>query len=433
MSSGWEIDRRELLARSAAAASVAGALVGAAAQAQTAPASQPKCPEPPPPPTLEKGFNLSAPPLVDNWPRSLGDVTQINFDKEAAELSEPAVQERHRIYSYLLMKLIHRFWNGNKNGPVGTYPQRSTQLEKGRTDRYRGDINERSDSAHTPWDRYLGHNIACIAVDGLGHIIDFDFNHNNFFRSTAEHAEARLVRRLFSLTDVFDSWKTGRNINKPHAAFLSDVTLYTSLESCAQCSGVMSLAGVKQIVYLQNDFTAYKIGNIMFNLANRTPAKDDNDQVIKNTDGTDKMIPGAPVPIPASKVGLDWLFNKLNDDNIEFGSKMRAGSEPFFTSLDSKFVDRSPSITSFLCTDAALNIFKEGGDELNKMVLQFENHPFPEQPKKEECLDATPPSDPQRAPNNRERVLTNKECLEEAKQFFNYVDMEGFRGSPHKL
>jgi hypothetical protein len=29
------------------------------------------------------------------------------------------------------MKLIHRFWNGNKNGPLGTYPQRTKQLEKG--------------------------------------------------------------------------------------------------------------------------------------------------------------------------------------------------------------------------------------------------------------------------------------------------------------
>ena len=36
----------------------------------------------------------------------------------------------------------------------------------------------------------------------------------------------------------------------------------------------MSLAGVKQIVYLQNDFTAYMIGNIMFNLANRIPVRD---------------------------------------------------------------------------------------------------------------------------------------------------------------
>lgn len=146
-------------------------------------------------------------------------MTQVDLDNEVKELNEPAVRERHQIYSYLLMKLIHRFWNGNKNGPLGTYPQRSAQLEKGRTDRYLGDIYERSDKAHIPWDRYLGHNIACIAVDGLGHIIDFDFNHNAFFRSTAEHAESRLVRRLFSLTDVFDSWRTGRNINnKPHAA-----------------------------------------------------------------------------------------------------------------------------------------------------------------------------------------------------------------------
>jgi tRNA(Arg) A34 adenosine deaminase TadA len=222
------------------------------------------------PPSLEEGFNLSAPPLVNNWRKQLGDVTQINFDKEAGELNHPAVQERHRIYSYLLMKLIHRFWNGNKNGPLGTYPQRTKQLEKGRTDRYGGDIHERSDRAHIPWDRYIGHNIACVAVDGLGHIIDFDFNHNPFFRNTVEHAESRLVRRLFSLTDVFDSWRTGRNVNnKPHAALLSEVTLYTSLESCAQCSGMMSLAGVKQVVYMQNDFTTYKIGNIMFNLANR--------------------------------------------------------------------------------------------------------------------------------------------------------------------
>jgi tRNA(Arg) A34 adenosine deaminase TadA len=394
MSAGKEIDRRRFLATSAAVAGATGTLVGTASAAH----AQTQCAEPPP---LEEGFNLSAPPLVDNWRRQLGDVTQVNFDKEADELNNPAIRERHQIYSYLLMKLIHRFWNGNKNGPVGTYPQRTAQLEKGRTDRYRGDIHERSDSAHTSWDRYLGHNIACVAVDGLGHIIDFDFNHNALFRSTAEHAESRLVRRLFSLTDVFDSWKTGRNVDaKPHAALLSEVTLYTSLESCAQCSGVMSLAGVKQIVYMQNDFTAYKIGNIMFNLANRTPARDGNGQIIKNSDGTDKMIPGAPIPIPAQKVGLDSFFKKLNDANIAFGKKMQG--EPFFTSLD-----------------AALDIFKEGGDALDKMVIQFNPYPFKDAPR--------PLSeDPQ-------RMLTNQECLDEARKFFEYVDIEGYRGSPHKL
>jgi len=408
MSAGGEMDRRKFLARSAGASA---ALVGAA------PAAQAQSREPP---SLEEGFNLSAPPLVSNWRKQLGDVTQINFDKEAGELNHPAVQERHQIYSYLLMKLIHRFWNGNKNGPLGTYPQRTKQLEKGRTDRYGGDIHERSDRAHIPWDRYIGHNIACVAVDGLGRIIDFDFNHNPFFRNTVEHAESRLVRRLFSLTDVFDSWRAGRNVNnKPHAALLSGVTLYTSLESCAQCSGMMSLAGVKQVIYMQSDFTTYKIGNIMFNLANRATARDDDGHVITNSDGTDKTIPGAPMPIPASRIGLERPFNKLNDANIEFVKKMRAGSEPFFTSLDGKLVDQEPSITSFLCTDAALDIFKEGGDELDKMVLQYKKHPFPEQ--------GPLPTEPS------QRMLTNEECLDEAHKFFEYVDIEGYRGSPHKL
>ena len=408
MSTGGEMDRRKFLAGSAAAG---GVLAG------TAPAALAQNQEPPP---LEEGFNLSAPPLVGNWRKQLGDVARIDFDKEAAELNHPAVRERHRIYSYLLMKLIHRFWNGNKNGPIGYYPQRTEQLEKGRTDRYGGDIHERSDRAHIPWDRYIGHNIACIAVDGLGHIIDFDFNHNPFFRNTVEHAESRLLRRLFSLTDVFDSWRTGRHVdNKPHAALLSEITLYTSLESCAQCSGMMSLAGVKQVIYMQSDFTAYKIGNIMFNLANRATARDVDGHVIMNSDGTERTIPGAPMPIPASRVGLEGPFNRLNGANIEFVRKMRAGSEPFFTSLDGKFVDREPSITSFLCTDAALDIFREGGDELDKMVLQFRKHPFPE--------ESQLPTEPRR------RRLTNEECLNEVRKFFEYADIEGYRGSPHKL
>jgi hypothetical protein len=125
------------------------------------------------------------------------------------------------------------------------------------------------------------------------------------------------------------------------------------------------------------------------------------------------------MPIPATRIGLERPFNKLNDANIEFVKKMQAGSEPFFTSLDGKFVDREPSITSFLCTDAALDIFKEGGDELDRMVLQYKKHPFPEQ--------GPLPTEPS------QRMLTNEECLGEAHKFFEYADIEGYRGSPHKL
>jgi hypothetical protein len=124
------------------------------------------------------------------------------------------------------------------------------------------------------------------------------------------------VRRLFSLTNVFDNWQTGQPINdKPRAASLNDVALYTSLESCAQCSGVMSLAGVKQIVYMQNDFTAYKIGNIMYNLANRLDVTDAQGKVTS--------IPGAPIPIAGSEIGLEE-FTRLNEANLEFSKKIVA-------------------------------------------------------------------------------------------------------------
>lgn len=395
MSDSDKADRRKSIA------TTAGATGAVAGSASTAYAQQMD--------PLGPGFDQQD-PLKLYWGKPLGEIVHVEYDRDAKELERPELQERHRIYSYLLMKLVLRFWNGNKNGPTGNYPQRTEQLEAAGSNRYRGDINERSDKSHIPWDRYLGHNIACVAVDGLGHVIDFDFNHNSLFRSSAEHAESRLVRRLFSLTDIFDSWKTGPHFDaKSHAALLSEVTLYTSLESCAQCSGVMSLAGIKQIVYMQNDFTAYKIGNIMYNLANRLPIKDQDGNVTGSA-------PGAPVPIPASKVGIAE-FDKLNRGNLEFIKTMKKGSEPFFKS--GNFVDRDPSITSFLCTDTALDIFRAGGSNLDDLKLQFKDYRFP--------VQDPLPDDPDK------RALTNEECLTEAQRFFEYVDVEGYRGSPHKL
>ncbi|NJO02605.1 MAG: hypothetical protein HC880_13800 [Bacteroidia bacterium] len=84
-------------------------------------------------------------------------------------ISEPE-QERHKIYSLMLLALTFQQWNGNRYGVEGEYPMREKQ--KKASGLYReGD--------------YLGHNIAAIAVDGNGRIIDFDFNHNNIFNSSA--------------------------------------------------------------------------------------------------------------------------------------------------------------------------------------------------------------------------------------------------------
>jgi hypothetical protein len=63
-------------------------------------------------------------PLKENWNEVLGSLVHVDLDVDAKELNNPAVQERHRIYCYLLMKLVVRFWNGDKNGPFGIYPLR---------------------------------------------------------------------------------------------------------------------------------------------------------------------------------------------------------------------------------------------------------------------------------------------------------------------
>ena len=408
MGANDDINRRNDIPRTAPAIDV---VVAAGLVPAPTKASQP----------LPPGFDDQK-PLVDNWNRQLNQIVEVDLQKDAPELADPAVRERHRIYCYLLMKLIHRFWNGNKRGPLGTYPLRGQQKDiappPDKPQRYRGDMIDNPGGLRVNWDRYLGHNIACLAIDGNGEIMDFDFNHNDLFRSSAEHAEARMVRRLFSLTNIFDNWQTrlrrGHNPianAKPRAASLHDVTLYTSLESCAQCSGVMSLAGVKQIIYLQNDFTAYKIGNIMYNLANRLD--------VPGPDGKLINIPGAPVPIAASEVGLDE-FDLLNKANREFARKIVAAGEvsdlkgAFFVPENGK-PDFDPAITSFLCTDQALKIFSDGGNRLETMAIEHKNW-----------------KPPINVPN-ASHILTNEGCLALAQSFYEYADVEGYRGSPHKL
>jgi tRNA(Arg) A34 adenosine deaminase TadA len=384
-----DINRRKFLAQGVGAAGIASALTGTSPlQAEEVPA----------PPVID-----SDAPLARYWQRPVSQLAEVDLTTAAHELAAEQIKERHQIYCLLLMKLICRFWNGNKHGPIGLYPQRQGQKEETQDPhsasfRYRGDMFESPDPLRVSWDRYLGHNIACLAVDGKGEIIDFEFNHNDLFRSSAEHAESRMVRRLFSLTDIFDNWKTGEAISKKSRAFsLTDVTLYTSLESCAQCSGVMSLGRVKQVVFLQRDFTAYAIGNIMYNLAGR--------------DGDN--LPLAPLPIPASAIDLPY-FDQLNAEYTRFhdalleAKKRDDRSSAFFVAPEARLVDYSPSITSYLCTDSAFSIFSRGGNEFDNMTVRDDS-----------------------LKNNG--VWTNRKCLDEARRFFQYADVEGYRGSPHKL
>ncbi len=340
-------------------------------------------------------------PVTHYWNRPFSELVDIG-----PYTATPAEMERHRVYANLVLALLHGYFNGNKGGEIGEYPWQPSQRISG-------------SGTHSVYagGRYLGHNICCIAVDGDGDIIDFDFNHNSIFNSSVEHAEARLIKRIFSLADIHQDWDSqvgtddrwnlttsGKapikgEMGDNYGRSLSNVTIYTSLESCAQCSGIMTLANVKQVVFLQPDPTQYMIGKIMYRLS-RPVGKEGGS--------------GAPRPISGTEVGMT-ATQRLSDDYKSFKAKVGTGpgQTPFYkppgSEADPTQWSGSSTITSFLCTDLALANFKSGRETLDTMSLAH--------------ADYRPEG---------QGMQSNAEVLTQARNFLNYALTEGRRGTPHR-
>lgn len=321
----------------------------------------------------------------------------LNFylDKKVEELIVPepyliaeGIKERHRLYSLLLMSITRYYWNGNKEGRKGSYPLNPEKYSD----------FELSD--------YLGHNIASIAVDAYGDIIDFEFNHNKLFNSSAEHAESRMVKRVYSLTQINDSWKTSLEPHKPRDDYstFQDVSLYTTLESCAQCAGIMALARVKEIIYLQTDPGMYLIGNILRNLTRALPG-------IPASNGSLT----SPMPVKGSDFNFDY-YNQLNLAFAEFPNLLQ--SKYFFiSSEDATKSKKAASITSFLCTKAAFDIYRNAQAEFESLKIESLKYP-----------DFKPEKDGKVVENAK----SNRFVLAEVKDFYQYATKSGKRGTPHK-
>jgi tRNA(Arg) A34 adenosine deaminase TadA len=317
-------------------------------------------------------------PLRERWSEPLGAIASL----APLDLDEGQA-ERHRIYCLLLMAVLEHYWTPLKRGRRGRYPWCASAAPE----------------AGPPLDPdYLGHNIAALGVDASGRVLDFEFNHNAIFDSSAEHAEARLVRRLYSLAHLSDSWSpaavAGRGGDgvRPRYVNLSDVTIYTSLESCSQCSGAMMLAQVKEVVYLQTDPDAFWVGRILHNLS------------------TDKLK--APLPIAGSEVGLDH-FAELNAGYARFKQGV-CDERPFFVA-ESGEADLAPSLTSFLCTDEARAAFQRAAADFKELAGGGAlSHG-----------DYRPPSSP--------GALTNAAAVAEARDFLAYAVDHGSRATPHGI
>lgn len=309
--------------------------------------------------------------------------------------------ERHRIFSLLTFALIDGYFCGNKNGDQGEYPWRSGQ--------------RRPDGVYKGG-RYLGHNIACIAVDENGELVDFDFNHNELFNSSAEHAESRLVRRVFSLNQIHDKWQLFGPLpldRREYGTTFYGLTIYTSLESCAQCSGVMTLANAKSVVYLQSDPGQYRVGNMLYNL---TRKMDSGAQLAGAHAVRPKTVSkyGAPEPIDASAFGFGYK-EQLEDGYEQFAKQVKADPERFWwRSAPDAAPNTSDSMTTFLCSDLARDVFAAAAGELASMTVAHGDFA------------------PARADGKNDGVKTNAEALEQARAFLRHAVEVARRGTPHR-
>lgn len=148
---------------------------------------------------------------------------------------------------------------------------------------------------------------------------------------------------------------------------------------------MMALGAVKEVVFLQPDPGQKSIGEILFKL-----------------NGKDSAF-SAPRPIPANMIGLveyDQLEEAFNNfvDNV--------GTNPFHTL--GKKLDMSPSITSFLCTKDALNVFKNGRKKMNTLNLKY----------------------PTWRPTKKRTTLTNDEVLKHVQFFHKGAVAQGRRATP---
>jgi hypothetical protein len=159
-----------------------------------------------------------------------------------------------------------------------------------------------------------------------------------------------------------------------YSKILTRTTLYTSLESCAQCSGLMALGAVPEVVFLQPDPSQNCIGNIMYSLNGKGCAFQ------------------APRPIPAHACGVR-----------EYGRLERKYE------LYAKEKGTPASITSFLCTDSAGSVFRAGQRTLRGLQLKH----------------------PRWKPKAIRDSLTNEEVWRHAIQYAVRAAAVGRRGTPH--
>ncbi|CAM2978780.1 nucleoside deaminase [Helicobacter burdigaliensis] len=162
-----------------------------------------------------------------------------------------------------------------------------------------------------------GHNIGSVIVDNHTNKPVFwarnsvDITHNG-----TQHGEVRLATNLLNCQG-FDK-------------YLKNYTLYTTLEPCIMCTGMLSMVQIPKVVYVQKDVD---YGN------------------------TQEMIKSAKYPRSYEVYSVDNVYKQ----------SLEKGFEKYKSSV-------APSVTAYLLTDEAKKIYENATKELQNYQVKFKEN-----------------------------------------------------------
>ncbi len=270
---------------------------------------------------------------------------------EACEVEKTAnVGEkwRHLMFSYAISSLMWEGFNGNKEGPIGYYPQRESQMAEifKPTDTNDRVYNSRWSEKDVKVESYVGHNIVAIAVGKRGDILRVAYNHNVLFTSTVDHAEERLIDSLFKDPAAFVQ-KSHVEILEPDqkvdvGKHMQHISVYTSLEPCQQCSGKFHVALVPEVIFCQRDWEIQLMQVEMYEQFRKT-----------------RSIPASQFKFPP--------YQELARCYYDFVGEVDTVPNMVFFQNNGKPVQAKKTMPYFLCTDDCQRICQNGHTVFQKL------------------------------------------------------------------
>lgn len=163
-------------------------------------------------PFTVENFPGEAPAACSNASISTDSCDNSWYGKKNTSLTQAAKDQRDDMYALLALAIVNEDWQFSQ--PEAATNQNLKILPR------------------------RGHNVGGVLVDDKGQLVWWDRNSNGFECSGTNHGETRMMISYLKYSR--------RNTLNCH-------TIYTSLEPCAMCSGVMTLQNIGRTIYVQKD------------------------------------------------------------------------------------------------------------------------------------------------------------------------------------